>query len=380
MTSNMQTEKVSKNLWGEFFLDKNVRFPEFPLLIEGISIYDAPYGLGVQFRGGPNKLVIRGAKSSEIFLFIKDFLDGKHSLADVFDLTDGKYELDDVASMMKILHAHNLLTNKDTEADAVTAKDIVALQQLQYFNRIIGRTGYNKTGLQIINTIAGSKVLVISSANLAGVVLANLQLAGFKHIGLCYSIKEKYNNELGFSRYTSETLMAEVNITDLAEGDMLNELSKRIDDYQQVIIAFENPSRKFMEIFNTFCINRNKPVLFFSVNINTYEIGPYVIPKACACYTCSILRKNSGMTNAVYDSIYHDGLSDKLQNTDDTINGFDILSANVAIGLMVSEFSKLISGSTQPTLINKMIEYDFLNGSINNLMIPKVPGCPGCTV
>lgn len=378
MSMPLQNDKVANCIWGDFFLDKNVRFPEFPVLVAGLSVYNAPYGLGMQFRGGPNKVVIKGTKTGEMYEFVQQMLDGKHTLADIFEKTEGKYETDDIASILKILHANSLLQDVKDIDNAKHAQDIAPQQQLAYYTRIAGRTSYNKNGVEIHHTIKATKVLVIASHNLAPIVLANLNLAGINKIGLFHTVNAELS-KTDFSNYDAAP-MCEIDITHADNSEIQKELSTRIDDYQFVIVAFENPSTNFFQLLNNFCKNRNKPVVFFAIRSNTCEIGPYVPQQGTACYTCVMLRKNSAQSGAVYDNVYADGLERNNMKSDLQIKGFDILSANISVGLLVAEFTKIVSGMSRPALINRTIEYDFLNGDINKLLFPRVPGCPTCAV
>lgn len=73
------------NILHQFFSDKNVHFPHFPKLVDGIHVYEAPKGLGIQFRGGAEKFLIKGADAYKIWKYLKPLLDGTHRLEDIID-------------------------------------------------------------------------------------------------------------------------------------------------------------------------------------------------------------------------------------------------------------------------------------------------------
>ena len=62
------------NYYLEFFNDRNVGFPEKPKLIDNIRIYKSPHGLGIQFRGGPHKFIIKGHNSYSVFNYLEPLL------------------------------------------------------------------------------------------------------------------------------------------------------------------------------------------------------------------------------------------------------------------------------------------------------------------
>lgn len=356
------------------FLDKNVRFPKKPKLIKEIGVYDAPYGLGVQFRGGAKKLVIRGKEASKLFQALNKVMDGKNSLEDIIDVLDVDYDINDISSMLKILHAHNLLTAAEINAvnDPVNVNDV----QLNYYNRVKGYTGFHQTGQDIQQAIQCSKILLIGSENLIPAILTQLELIGFKSVGLCYSAQKSH---VDYSQYFNQKFLINSDITNQHETDILNHLNLKIDDYQYVIMAFENPNRHFLTSLNDFCIAKNKPSIFFSLIENNFEIGPFVLPRGSACFTCSVLRKNSYNEDGLFENIYQDGLSESNKLYDNQIIGIDLLATNIAAGVLVAEFSKIVASYSSPELLNTIIEYDALNGKFNHAEIIRVPGCPSCS-
>ncbi|WP_179197888.1 TOMM precursor leader peptide-binding protein [Hymenobacter crusticola] len=369
---------MEKHIWSHFFEDQNIRFPEQPKLIDGISVYDAPYGLGLQFRGGPDKLVLRGKSSSALFSSLSHLLDGKNTLASIFDVTRPDFDINEVATMLKILHSYNLLADGlHYDVQATPAETDPWKLQKDYYKRVIGKTAYNKSATSVVSSIDNAKVLLIASENLAPVFVYNLKLAGFKHIGLNY-----IRTEGGVTLPSSESeadLMTYTDITDLNEPGLRNELAKRIDDYHYVLVGLENPSINFVQQLNEFCKIKNKKVLFVLSKDNHFEIGPYFVPNSTACYNCSILRQNSYKEDAIFDKVHSQHLHDTEQKVDTAIKGVDLVSASAAVGYAVSELSKIVSKLSKPNLINRVVDYDFLNGTIDNIHLMPVPGCPVCS-
>lgn len=370
---------MEKHIWSHFFEDQNIRFPEQPKLVDGISVYDAPYGLGVQFRGGPDKLVLRGKSSSALYNSLTRLLDGKNTLNAIFDVTRADFDINEVATMLKILHSYNLLAD-GLHYDAQVGPAEYDPWQLQkdYYKRIIGKTAYNKSATAVVSAIGNAKVLLIASENLAPVFIYNLKLAGFKHIGLNYIRTESQEITPSYSADEQE-LMACTDITSLSDSDLRNELAKRIDDYHYVLVGMENASINFAQQLNEFCKIKNKKVLFVLSRDNQYEIGPYFVPNSTACYNCSILRQNSYKEDAIFDKIHSQHLHDTDQKLDNSVKGIDLVSASAAVGYAVSELSKIVSKLSKPNLINRIVNYDFLNGTIDNIHLMPVPGCPVCS-
>jgi hypothetical protein len=366
---------IANTLWNEFFLDQNVRFPKLPRLLDGISIYDAPYGLGIQFRGGPKKLVINGKSSSELFNVLRGKLNGEKSLDSIFEEISVDHDVNEAATILKLLHAHNLLT--DASAAALPQSADVPSTQLAYFERIAGRTAFNANGSDIARLLVNAKVLLIASEGLIPSFLLNLGIAGFRNVGLLHC--PTAGAETDFGAYYPHTLMTHTSFAGMNDSETLNLLHTKADDYQYVIVGLENPSRSFLTMINDFCIARNMPVVFLALNANNFEIGPYVVPKGSSCYTCSVLRMNSYNQDALFENIYHDGLTENKYPIDKEIKGMDPVASNIATGLLVSDFARIVSGYSLPSLVNNITEYDILSGSIVTYPVMRVPGCLSCS-
>lgn len=77
-------------------ISKNVNFPYQPKLVNGIHVYEAPKGLGIQFRGGTEKFLIKGTEAYQIWGYLKNVLDGKHTLEEILNKGAEEFKLDRV--------------------------------------------------------------------------------------------------------------------------------------------------------------------------------------------------------------------------------------------------------------------------------------------
>lgn len=369
---------LKPTLWSEFFLDPNVRFPEYPKLIEGISIYDAPYGLGIQFRGGPKKLIIKGKFASEIFTDLKEKITGTFSLEQLLNDVGSRHDINEVATILKLLHAHNLLINAAISSPTNTSPYQFSKNQVAFFSRTIGRTGFQVKGEDAAQTILNSKILLIASDGLIPSLMYNLDLAGFPNIGLFYYSRIA-DAESNFQQFFPNPLLTNTNISKLDEQKILNILHTKAEDYQYIVVAFENPSQSFLISINEFCINRNIPAIFIVAFENSFQIGPFVVPKASACYTCSVLRMNSYNNDSVYDNIFQDNLTKLNIIVDKDIVGFDQISVNIATGILIGDLTKIVTGHSLPMLVNQVLLYDSIGGLFNQCPLIRVPGCSSCS-
>lgn len=362
----------------EFFEDINVNFPSNPKLINGISIYNMPDGLGVQFRGGSEKLILKGKKSFEIWAFLNDKLNGNNNLeAILVKANKNGFDTTEVATFIKILHSNHLFESKNKVENSYHI-DVFVEKQKEYYDRIIGYTGHNDDGYQVLEKIKQTKILVITNTYLIPVISYNLYLAGFKDIGVFYFDEQSTNKT---SDYIPDlNIMSAVNISNLDKASIREALDSKIDDYQYVLTAVNNPNIHFLHEISRFCSSKNKPVLNISLLENTYEVGPFFFPNSyTACSTCYNLRKQSYEANAVYDFLYQNALDEKNAKNDSMIKGFDIQGLVGVLNFAISDFKHVVSSISKSNFVNTVLQVDTLKLDLKKTEIIPVPGCPSCT-
>lgn len=171
----------------EFFADENVRFPKYPSLVEGIHAYRAPWGMGVQFRGGAERIVVRGGGSYAVWDYLSSHLDGSKTLSElVAGAQQEGLDTVELASFLKTLHCYHLLKESSTEGNAVVEVEVGSNmeQQMGYYNRILPLTGRNESAEQALQRLTKAKVLLIVSAELLDFAARSLYEACIRNLGV----------------------------------------------------------------------------------------------------------------------------------------------------------------------------------------------------
>lgn len=373
------------NQWGilnEFFSDVNVNFPKKPKLANGISVYAAPKGLGVQFRGGSEKLVIKGEKSAVIWTFLTECMTGNNTLEDILRKT-GDYNVDrfEVATFLKTLHCYHLLSTENTieTSDVNYHFDLYSAKQKKFYDRVIGYSGRNKNGIEAMDRIRDSKVLVITNTTLLPLISYNMNLAGFQNLGfLCISGNES-DDMLDYVENIN--ILTYQDITNLKGEALRDLLNVKMDDYQYVLTIVDNPNIHFLGEVSRFCSLKNRPMLNISIAENSYEIGPFFFPNSeTACISCYHLRKQSYDNNSLYDFLYQNNLEENELKCDDEIKGFDIQAFCSILNFAILQLKYSIAKITKPIYINQCVKLNALNYDIAKEDVIQVPGCPSCSI
>lgn len=377
----MDERKKKLGILNEFFADVNVRFPKYPKLVKGIHVYEAPKGLGIQFRGGTEKFLIKGATAYKIWDFIKNDLDGGHTLDEILTSIQ-KQGLDgiEVGSFLKTLHSYHLL-EPDPIADAQEKGihfDLFSDKQVQFYNRMVPNSGLNKDGKEVLFRIRKSKILIISNEIIVPIVSYQLQMAGFTNIGFLVISDEQ--STMAHSYITDNVnVMTYVDIRHMQNKELRNVYGNKFSDYQYILTVVNNPCIHFLNEICRFCTIFNKPMLSISIKENEYEVGPFYFPETdSSCITCYNLREQSYRHDSVYDFIYQEGLNAEHKKYDNEIMGFDLNALTVVLNIAILQLKNALTSVAQPKLIGAVFKFNALNYKTELINVIKVPGCPSC--
>lgn len=370
------------NILHQFFSDKNVHFPHFPKLVDGIHVYEAPKGLGIQFRGGAEKFLIKGADAYKIWKYLKPLLDGTHRLEDIIDNGSEQMGLDriNVGTFLKTLHSYHLLEPDvfDNQMQVQMHLDLFFEKQTQYYNRIVPQSGLNKSGKDVLKRIRDCKVLLITNEIFAPFVSFHMHMAGFKDLGfLVVDSTESVETQ----NYICDQLnvMIYKHLDGLEPNELRDVLSKKIPDYQYVFTVLSNPSLFFLNDISRMCTIFNRPMLSISVKDNNYEVGPFYFPELeSPCISCYNLREQSYRQDSAFEYIYQEGLRTEGKLTDVEIKGFDINSLAIVVNIAICQFKNALAAVSQPKLIGSVFKFNSINYNMSMVNFFKVSGCSSC--
>lgn len=364
---------ISDKLLNAFFNDKNTLFPNKPRLVKEISCYEAPYGLGIQFRGGPRKVVLKGKGHEAIFNELIKYLNGSYELDTIFSLMTSSFSMNDVASLLRTLHINGLLVD-DIEVESQEEKK----SSVEYYNRIVSKTGFKKSGIEVVEAIGHSRVFFIVTKDLISPMLLYIEAVGLRNVGLLsLDLSEKELNNY-FDTKDHPRITFWHSALDFDSKKTLETIYNYVDNYNLIVTSLNNASRDFLLSINRIGLMKDKPMFFLNRLVNSFEVGPYILPNRSSCYSCCVLRKNSYNNDSLFENIYQDGLTKNGKSIDTSILGWDEVSSFTAFGFLISDLVRSITGIDAPKLLNRIIDYNTLVGSFVESNVIRVPACPQC--
>ena len=183
---HFKNKTMIPNLWSEYFNDPNVNFPQKPYLLKNIDIYPSPNGLGIIFKGGVEKFIIKGGNTYKYFDFLKEYLNGEFSLNEILKVSkDSGYNLNEMVTLIKILHSYHVIISSQNYSN-IQRENVYSMNSINYYERTIGLTGNNKYSIDIIDKLNKSKILFITTSKIIPSLYHNIKLNDFREIGFLY--------------------------------------------------------------------------------------------------------------------------------------------------------------------------------------------------
>lgn len=360
-----------KQLALSFFREKNTNFPSKPKVIEDLDVFEMPDGLGMQFRGLSNPVVIKGLLASTLLPQLLPLLDGTRDLSAVTRDLPNDTDFNDIASLLMNLFMRGIIIEDeaiDLKVDN-SASDIERRQR-SFWSRRLGVTRFNRTSSEVSSKIKTAKILLIAEGLLGARVFDLLGICGFQDIELI-----TVNNDPEMDRLYAELSVSPNNFSDKIEALKVAVL-QAIDSKQIVIAALRNCSNELLESINELCINHSIEWLRVQDNGSGIECGPYVNPHHSPCFACMLTRQISVNDNAVEEELYQQKLADS-QNSF-VLKGESISLASTAASYAIQDVERIITGLETPILGGRVVKFSS-DGNIESSNFIRVPNCEVCS-
>ncbi|MBC8000509.1 MAG: TOMM precursor leader peptide-binding protein [Leptolyngbya sp.] len=360
-----------KQLAHSFFREKNTNFPSKPKVIEDLDIFEMPDGLGMQFRGLSNPVVMKGLLVDSLLPLLLPLLDGTRDLSAITKSLPVNTDFDDVAALLMNLFIRGIIVDEETNDSKVDNFATLANQRQRLFwSRRLGVTRLNRTSLEVDTKIKTAKILLIAEGLLGAKVFDLLAICGFQNIELI-----TVNNDPELDRLYAEIGVSPQNFSDQIEV-LKAAVLKKIDGQHFVIAAVRNCSNDLVETINELCINHSIEWLRVQDNGSGIECGPYVNPHHSPCFACMLTRQISVNDNAVEEELYQQKLS--VGQNVSVLKGESISLICTAASYAIQDVERILTGLETPFLGGRVVKFSS-DGNIESSNFLRVPGCEICS-
>jgi molybdopterin-synthase adenylyltransferase len=365
---------------GLFLDDPNVRFPRQPRLVADLGIYKLPEGIGMQFRGGPAAISIRAPDAEALFDYLLPAMDGSRDLAALVAGRPAGLSVDTIVEALSLLHAKGLLADAANAADAVhanTGGDLGLRRQILFWGRNLGITGFLSSAEEMQRRIDSAPILLIATGMVGAATHDLLVRSGCKRVdvidwdddGSLLDTISALGHACGRAAHLATTSIDEAAAT----------VRRFVGHAELVVTATRNAPSALLQEINAICLDRRRPVIFGNDEGSEFELGPYVLPHASACFSCKLLREASAHPNMLEEHVYQLAIEAVAGSGHRYPRGECIAAAGLIASHIVLETIRVITGAAPPTLLNSVQVISPLHGAFESHPVRRVPRCPACS-
>lgn len=351
-----------------FLQEGGTNFPRFPKLVEDLVVFHMPDGLGMQFRGLSNPVVLRGALAETLLPKLLPLLNGEYEVADLFEKLSGEASPGEVAGLLKNLFTRGAIADPDR---ASASGNIVDRKHQLFLGRRLGVTRNNRCPSEVVEKLGRARVVVIADGLLGAAVIDLLNRSGFENL-IVAALKTQDASEELFSGFPSEINILHFECTDTAVRTFLQKESNSAD---LVVAALRNVPQSVHLAINEACIQSGTQWLRTCDNGSNVEVGPYVNPYDSPCLECMLVRQISVSDYAVEEELYQEFLQGQVSVSG--LLGESLGLATQAASYIAQEAVRIVTAIEKPQLDGTVLIFHS-DGTIDRNGFNRVPRCEVC--
>lgn len=355
--------------------DPNLRFPKKPTLVDDLDVFEMPDGLGMQVRGGATNLVVRGRLAVGLMPWLIGELKQKTSLENIVKSRPAGSHEAEIEELLLLLVRKGYLVDAETkEASVETGKQGLDAKQRLFWGRKLGFTRNNTSAKEVEGKLKGAKIVLVADGLLGCCTFDILHRSGINTIevidrlnntDLKKLVEDAQNNGMQTSYTHADTL------------DTLAELiESKVDTADLLVTATRNAPQSFFNRINQ--ISLETPIDWLRANESAVEleIGPLVVPRDTACYTCYVLRTRSASDHPIEESLYSQHI-ESLPKSERPMQGESLAFATAGGAQISMEVIRAITKISLPVTLGAVI-FNTFDGHTEQLKVKKVARCPDC--
>jgi thiazole/oxazole-forming peptide maturase SagC family component len=328
-------------------------------------------------------LVLSGRSTIDLIPQLISLLDGTRTIDEIAsNIAD--YDKETVISVINLLRKEGLLEEGASTEQFSKEKANFFSEQTLFFSHFTE----NKYALQEqllhtklcifgLNPIGSYLTVLLARSGIGTLACVDDEIVKDEDVGIVFSHSDKgklrsvaimdkckeINPDLNFLYYKT-------NITSVKE------ISSIIEGCNLVILAANYLFSPLYKLLNQACLNKN--IIWTSCTIDNIRglIGPTIIPRETACYTCYEIRMKSNIINYDEYLIFEQFIRSNPLNRKayGQLYSFPLIVAS----LMALETIKILTNIAPPSTYGNVLILDFLTMKMQQHPILKIPRCPDC--
>lgn len=362
--------------------DPNLRFPRQPRLAPDLDVFTMPDGLGIQVRGGPAPVVLRGPAAEQVMAFLLPLLDGSHRVEELLGRHPADVAAASVARTLVLLHSKGLLVEGDMPARAhQPAPDLRAplesdetlRRQLLFWGRHLGISRSAGYANDIQHALETAHIAVVATGLFGTAVCDLLARTGCRHLRVV-----DWDDDGCVAASVADGILEKVHLRVRSTDEVSKVLSAWMPTSELVVTATRNGSAALFRAINMLSLEHRRPWLRGNFDGSDLEIGPYVSPYDSSCFRCLELREASAMDGAIEERLYQDRLAEERLAGGQPPVSEGLVGAALGASVVTAEVLRIVTHIAPPTLLDRVWRISPVAGAMESAHVRRVPRCPDC--
>ncbi|NJK61418.1 MAG: TOMM precursor leader peptide-binding protein [Synechococcaceae cyanobacterium SM2_3_1] len=329
-----------------------------------LDVFEIPYGLGLQIKGRQHPIILRGKHVSPAWAYLKTQLATGETLKQMIEQCSDPDLQMHVRQLIEVLKTQDVLFSPSVASDPSSPADLVQQRQQLFWNRL----GFPDRLEEVAPTC-------FLASGLFGAICGELLFQSGVSPNYIALWDDDGAGEAYLKPWCSSEQLVKFATTD--PSGLTTQLSEWRDELGLIVCCTRQGSQEIFAALNTFCLEEQKRWIYANEEAGTFRIGPTILPRQTACYTCMTLRQSSRDPLALETILYEQARGQIRSSGQTSLRGELLAGATMAASLVVVEVLRILQGQI-PQLLNTQIHLEpwELRQRMHRLL--PVPRCPSC--
>jgi bacteriocin biosynthesis cyclodehydratase domain-containing protein len=351
--------------------DPNLGIPVQPTITPDIAVMTLPDELGVQIRGLPEPLILRGRVCEAVVQYLFTALDGTRDLRDLLAERPPTIADHVVLRIVWLFHRKGVVVQASVNRDA--KPDESERRQRLFWGRNLSVTRAHESADDVQAQLEAAHVVIVADGLFGAATIDVMQRSGIANL---QAVLWDDNPKLFDGVVTSPgslTVPGRMDIVGLSEA-----LEPLLADADLLMSATVNASAKLDIALNNIALDKRVPYLRGALVEDRLDIGPLVLPYESACMECMLAREASVQETPIEEELYQRWRAVPRGARPVPPVGEPLYAAAAGAGLMTGEAIRTLT-SLQPVAVVNAVRTMFIatgETTVNRFL--RVPRCPRC--
>lgn len=356
--------------------DPNLRFPDRPRLVPDLHTFQMPDGLGMQFRGAEQPVIVRGRLAGVALEFLLPRLDGTRTLDDFLRECPPDLPQPTLLRALSLLHGKGLLSGQRAAPANGGAGDIVLQRQALFWGRHLDLTRSAGSTGEVQRRLATARVVLVGTG-LFGLAAHDLLARSG-----CAELRVLAWDDDGLIERTLAASPAPprevVRLATTSIDEAVGQVRAWSEDADLLVTATRDAPAALFRAVNRLCLSRSAPWLRANFDGSRADVGPLVQPFNSGCFRCLELREASMREFAVEEHLYQERLAIERPAGEGEPLGEAVWASTLVASMLVAEVVRVLTDIAAPTLLDTVLQVLPVSGTLQANRFLRVPRCPDC--